>query len=75
MAMVAEAFEEEPTGKRRELEGFYVDIDTILVPSVRPNGIGDKRSEDAVKVEKEEDRYDKGDDKVDHIHPVELTVR
>lgn len=52
--MIAEAFEKDSAGKKGDLKSLDVDVDTVFVPRILPDGISDKTPEHTVEVEKKE---------------------
>jgi hypothetical protein len=54
IAVISKAREEYAAGKEGDLEGLDVDVDSVLVPSVRSYSPGNDGGEDAVEVEQGE---------------------
>lgn len=75
MPMVSYVLEKYATAEKRDLEGLDVDVRVILVPSVCPDPIGDKRRKETIEVEEEEDGQNAGNQQLNEEHPVEADVR
>lgn len=53
LAVVSDAFEEDPTSEKRYLQRLYVDPDFEFTPRVGSDSVGNESSKDAVEVEEE----------------------
>lgn len=64
-AVVAQAGEEDAAAQEGYLQSSNIDVDTVAVPGVGPDDVGDDGGEQTIEVEEEEDGQQTADDEED----------
>ena len=54
LSMIMYTFKEQTSSQERELKSLDINVDSIVVPSVRTDGKGDDTRDETVEVEEEE---------------------
>src|SRR6201995_1647461 len=75
VGVVANTLEEDPPAQEADLQGRYVDICAIFVPSVGADAVGYDGVEELVEVQEEEQGEDAADEQLNQEDPVEAALR